>query len=143
MLHAVRINTQAAYYPHRELAVDEAMVLFKGRSSIKQYLPLKPIKRGYKVWCLCDSRNGLSYDYEVYLGATVGSGDSLGENVVLRLIEKIKGRSHKIYMDNFFSSPSVSLTLRNCQTYMIGTARVNRKGFPMAMPFPIRSATAQ
>jgi hypothetical protein len=133
LLDAVRVNTQAAYYPHRELAVDEAMVLFKGRSSIKQYMPLKPIKRGYKVWCLCDSRNGLAYDYEVYLGATVGSGDSLGEKVVLRLIEKIKGRSHEIYMDNFFSSPSLSLTLRNCQTYMIGTARVNRKGFPMAL----------
>ena len=28
-------------------SIDEAMVLFKGRSSIKQYMPLKPIKRGY------------------------------------------------------------------------------------------------
>jgi hypothetical protein len=67
LLDAVRVNTQAAYYPHRELAVDEAMVLFKGRSSIKQYMPLKPIKRGYKVWCSCDSRNRVAYDYKVHV----------------------------------------------------------------------------
>jgi len=31
-------------------SVDEGMIALKGRSSIKQYMPLKPIKRGYKVW---------------------------------------------------------------------------------------------
>jgi len=30
-------------------SVDEGMIAFKGRSSLKQYMPLKPIKRGYKV----------------------------------------------------------------------------------------------
>jgi len=28
-------------------SIDEAMILFKGRSSLKQYMPMKPIKRGY------------------------------------------------------------------------------------------------
>lgn len=27
-------------------SIDESMILFKGRSSLKQYMPLKPIKRG-------------------------------------------------------------------------------------------------
>ena len=45
------------YKPHRENAVDKAMVKFKGRSTLKQYMPLKPIKRGFKVWCRCDSHN--------------------------------------------------------------------------------------
>ena len=30
-------------------SIDESMVKFKGRSALKQYLPLKPIKRGIKV----------------------------------------------------------------------------------------------
>ena len=29
------------------------MIPFKGFSSLKQYLPLKPSKWGYKVYCLC------------------------------------------------------------------------------------------
>jgi len=37
-------------------SMDEAMILFKGRHSIKQYMPLKPIKRGYKVWMRCDTK---------------------------------------------------------------------------------------
>ncbi len=32
------------YRPRRDLAVDEAMIKFQGRSSLKQYMPLKPIK---------------------------------------------------------------------------------------------------
>ena len=46
------------YKPHRELAADEAMVPFKGRHSLKQYVPSKPTKWGFKVWTLADSTNG-------------------------------------------------------------------------------------
>ncbi len=37
--------------PGRELVVDEAMIMFLGRSSLKQYIymPMKPIKRQIKV----------------------------------------------------------------------------------------------
>ena len=38
------------YEPHREVAVNEAMIKFTGRSSVKQYMPMKPIKRGIKVY---------------------------------------------------------------------------------------------
>ena len=37
------------YEPHRKVAVDEAMIKFTGRSTVKQYIPMKPIKRGIKV----------------------------------------------------------------------------------------------
>ena len=40
------------YEPHKEVSVDEAMIKFTGRSSIKQYMPMKPIKRGIKVYTL-------------------------------------------------------------------------------------------
>lgn len=43
---------RAAHLLSQQISVDEAMVKFKGRSSIKQYMPLKPIKRGFKIWCL-------------------------------------------------------------------------------------------
>ena len=43
---------QELFNPGRDLSVDEAMVKYKGRSSIKQYMPKKPIKRGFKI-CDC------------------------------------------------------------------------------------------
>ena len=38
---------------HHNNAIDEAMIKFKGRSAMKQYVPLKPIKCGFKVWERC------------------------------------------------------------------------------------------
>ena len=35
------------------------MIRFKGRSSLKQFMPMKPIKRGIKVWVRADSHNGV------------------------------------------------------------------------------------
>ena len=79
ILDKIKNNSQKAYMPGREVAVDEAMVLFKGRSSMKQYMPLKPTKRGYKVWCLCDAANGYVYNFEVYTGASTSKmEDGLG-----------------------------------------------------------------
>ena len=41
---------KSLYEVNWEVAVDEAMIKFQGRSSLKQYMPLKPTKRGMKVW---------------------------------------------------------------------------------------------
>ena len=68
--------------------IDESMIKFKGRSSIKQYLPLKSIKRDYKVLCLCDPITGYLFNYQIYLGKEETSGKEipLGERVVFDLI---------------------------------------------------------
>ena len=39
-------------------SVDEHMVKFKGRSSMRQYVKNKPIKWGFKFWCCCASKTG-------------------------------------------------------------------------------------
>lgn len=40
----------SAYAPNRENAIDEALIKFKGCLAFKQYMPVKPAKRGIKVW---------------------------------------------------------------------------------------------
>ncbi len=59
---------QSMYNPGKELAVDEAMIKFQERSSLKQYMPKKPVKRGVKVWVLGDSSNGYFCRLDVYTG---------------------------------------------------------------------------
>ena len=70
------------YQPHRENAVDEAMVPFKGRSSLKQYVPLKPVRRGFKIWVRADSINGYICDFSVYTGKDGAPVKDLGAKVV-------------------------------------------------------------
>ena len=44
MLESVRMNCHQCYSLHREVSINEAMVAFKGRSTMKQYVPKKPTK---------------------------------------------------------------------------------------------------
>lgn len=43
------------------------MVPFKGASSLKQYLPNKPNKWGYKIFFVADEQ-GMTYDFIPYSG---------------------------------------------------------------------------
>jgi len=49
---------------------------------------------------------------------------------VTELTRKIEGRGHKLYMDNFFSSPKLFDDLLKKQIYCCGTVSPNRKGMP-------------
>ena len=130
VISALKTNFQSAYYPHCELSIDEAMIPFKGRSSMKQYLPLKPVKRGFKVWAMADAHNGYMYDFNVYTGATGNREMGLGEKVVLTLAESVKGRHHQLYFDNYFTSINLLTKLLSEGTYGCGTIRTNRKQYP-------------
>ncbi|XP_047100538.1 piggyBac transposable element-derived protein 4-like [Schistocerca piceifrons] len=58
------------YQPSKHLAIDESMIKFKGRNSMKQYMRDKPIKRGYKVWMLCD-KTSYNLKFDIYTGKRV------------------------------------------------------------------------
>ena len=94
------------YKPHKENSVDEAMVKFKGRSSLKQYMPKKPIKRGFKVWCRCDSHNGFTCSFQVYLGATDSVEKDLGIRATLDVTRDVFNKGFHIYCDNFLPVPN-------------------------------------
>lgn len=122
------------FTPGRDIAIDEAMVKFKGRSSLKQYLPKKPVKRGFKIWMRADSDSGYVSKFEVYEGKKSNKVEKgLGGSVVMRLTEEIHKKYHHIYFDNFFTGVELMLNLLRCGTYSCGTMRSDRKGFPSTL----------
>jgi len=123
----------ALYQPHCENAIDEAMIPFKGRSCLKQYMPKKPIKRGIKVWCRGDSHNGYMCELQVYTGKAESVEEGLGKRVVLDLARQLEGKKYHLYFDNFFSSVSLLTTLREKGLYGCGTARQNYRDFPQVL----------
>lgn len=122
------------YRPSKYQAIDESMIKFKGRSSLKQYMRDKPIKRGYKVWMLCDG-NGYNLKFEIYTGkiANLVQKD-LGASVILRLSEELVGKYHHLYFDNYFNSYNVMVALQKKQIYACGTVQHNRKHLPSLQP---------
>ena len=119
------------YNPNRANSVDEAMVGFKGRSSLKQYLPKKPIKRGFKVWCRSDSKTGYTCAFQVYTGKVGDTTEkNLGARVVKDLSKDIKDKNYFVFFDNFFSSPTLLADLMDSKIYCAATALATRKEFP-------------
>ena len=119
------------YNPNRANSVDEAMVGFKGRSSLKQYQPKKPTKRGFKVWCRSDSKTGYTCAFQVYTGKVGDTTEKqLGARVVKDLSKDIKGKNYFVFFDNFFASPTLLADLMDSKIYCAATVLATRKEFP-------------
>jgi len=114
------------YIPNKNQSIDESMIRFKGRNSIKQYMPMKPIKRGYKVWIRADE-SGYICEFQIYTGKTDSVETTLGKRVVQHLTMNIKGKYHNVYFDNFFTSLELMEELLQDGIYDCGTVRANRK----------------
>ena len=102
------------------------MTKFKGRSSMRQYLNMKPTKWGFKWWFRCASSNGYLYELYLYLGRKQNVEVNIGEGVVMQLSEKLKGTFCTLFFDNFFNSPLLINKLFEENIYTIGNVRSNR-----------------
>jgi len=95
------------YNRTQHLAVDEVIVLFKGRVIFRQYIPKKHKRSGIKIYKLCDAL-GYTYDMSVYLGKQwllATQEMSATHGIVLELVRRVEGLGHKLYTDSYFSSP--------------------------------------
>nr|CAH7714459.1 unnamed protein product [Callosobruchus chinensis] len=121
---------QTAFTPYRHLSVDESMCAFKGRTTLKQYMPMKPIKRGFKIWALACATTGYLLNFQIYQGKAESTCDTLGERVIIDLTENIKNRGYCLYFDNFFTTIPLMQKLLDRGLFGCGTLRQNRKHFP-------------
>lgn len=120
----------SVFRPSEYQAIDESMVKFKGRSSLRQYMPKKPIKRGYKIWMRCD-QSGFVCQFEIYTGKVDQLVErNLGERVVKNLCENLYGRNHKVFMDNYFSSYNLYKFLETKAIFACGTVNMSCKQMP-------------
>jgi Transposase IS4 len=60
MASIIKSNCKTLWSPCSHLAINEAMIMYRGRTHHKVKLSNKPIKEGYKVWVLGDA----SYVYD-------------------------------------------------------------------------------
>ncbi|GBM38923.1 PiggyBac transposable element-derived protein 3 [Araneus ventricosus] len=126
------------------LSIDERMVRYFGRHECKMYMKGKPVKFGYKLWILT-SFDGYPFYIIPYQGAQKDNGSensserldkdmkskkekkTLSQTVVENLLSVVETPAkHKIYMDNFFTSYDLFVSLRDKRFFATGTVRENR-----------------
>ena len=116
----------------QNLSVDEQMIPVKGRHGLKQYLPKKPHKWGYKVFVL-SGVSGYTYDFEIFTGKedNVVSEEETdcgaSGNVVICLSRGVPNCSNfRIFLDNYFNSVDLQLALARHGILSLGTERLSR-----------------
>ena len=110
-------------------SIDESMTKFKGRSTLNQYLPMKPVKRSIKLWMRCDALTGYTYDINTYAGkeGSPKPAKTLGEKIGEALVSTIKETDVTLAFDRFFTSVNFMDTL---QFGAVGTCNATRKNLP-------------
>ena len=130
----VRTASAQLWQPKQHVSLDERMIRFKGRHSMKVYVKNKPVKWGFKTYALCDSSNHYNYAFEMYCGQVdVVSEHGLTYDVVMRLFSALLNQGYCLYTDNYYTSNVLATTSLANSSHLTGTVRSNRTGFPDAL----------
>lgn len=109
-------------------SIDEQMIPFSGRTTLKQYVPNKPRPIGLKNFIITTS-DGVLLDFEVYQGESTNlpmkQKVGLGPAVVLRLKDSVPPLS-VLYFDRYFTSLQLMEQLVSEQYFGTGTLMLNR-----------------
>lgn len=100
---------------------------------MKQYMPMKPHKWGFKLFVLAGI-SGYDYNFEIF----TGNGNSMDRpddepdleatsNIVLRLSRIIpRNQNYRLYHDNFYTAIPLMVHLAKNGILSLGTVRRNR-----------------
>ncbi|GBN15228.1 PiggyBac transposable element-derived protein 4 [Araneus ventricosus] len=115
------------YKPDQQLSLDECVIPWRGRLSIKTYNPAKITKYGILVRVLSEARTGYVSNFCVY----AADGKKL-EETVLSVIGPYKNMWHHIYQDNYYNSVNIAKIFLKNKLRLCGTIRKNR-GLPQIL----------
>lgn len=126
-------NFSSVWKPGKNVCIDEGMIPFRGKIHFKVYNPDKPDKYGVKSYQLCDSSNGYCLMFEIYTGVNTDPPSAKGKtyDLVMRLMQPYINAGRCLYVDNYYTSPTLFTDLYQLDTGACGTAR-HRKGIPHA-----------
>ncbi|KAG1682589.1 PiggyBac transposable element-derived protein 4 [Nymphon striatum] len=119
-------------------AVDEALVLWKGRLGFRQFIKTKRARFGIKLFVFCNSERawfGYNYNFCIYYGKDNNAITpefqqlSKSERIVAHLGKSILGQGRHIFVDNWYASTRLAAFLDSKNTMLTGTIRPNR-GLP-------------
>jgi hypothetical protein len=142
----VQANFQRWVILATDVAIDEMMVKFKGRSKDTIRMREKPIKEGYKVFALSEHGYTWAFLFSSRVLGPVGLrawanvrdlGFSKTDQTVVQLAGSLPSRefSFNIFFDNLFSNIPLFHALRSLDIGATGTVRPNSREYPTEFKF--------
>jgi Transposase IS4 len=145
----LRTSLLGNWSPGTHLAVDEAMIAFRGRTVHKVKMKNKPIDEGYKVWMAAQNGYTLTFKWHSKLegpegipqeGISVPATSSTSIHiaptfaVVLTIAQRLRDafltQKFHFFLDNLFLNVPVAQALLFLDILCTGTTRKNAQGVP-------------
>lgn len=142
-----RVLKQFGSFCGSNVSVDEQMLSYYGTHTCrpKQFIWNKPVRFGYKAWAMC-CEHGYPFFVDIYQSKGPDADAELcnntygpvgvGGRVILRAIHSALDdhKDHVLFLDNFFTSYSLLMSLSDIGLRCTGTIRQNRTGGCSPLP---------
>ena len=101
---------------------------------MKQYILLKRVRFGIKIFFVCESKSGYAWDFFIYTGQGEESNSqkliSHASVTKLVLCPELTGKGYVVFMDQWYSSPILFHELQHHSFRACGTVDSQRKEMP-------------
>ena len=138
-LDKLRVKCRSCIHPGLHIAIDEALILYKGRLHFRQCIRTKRSRFGIKVFLNCPGDpkyQGYTYDFEVYYGEATNfytpdnpGNLSVSEEIVVKLLCDLLDCGRHVVTDNWYTSLRLARVLLERNTDITGTINPSR-GIP-------------
>ena len=107
--------------PSKNLSLDEGLLAYKGRLSIKVYNSKKPKKYGVKFFFVTEPNAGYVLDFSIYSGVF-----STLRDTVFQLVDRFRDKGYHLFVDNYYNSVALAQELYDAGIHCSGTLRLVR-----------------
>ncbi|KAL8594190.1 hypothetical protein ACOMHN_030084 [Nucella lapillus] len=126
----LRDRYKALYVPGDSVCLDQTLCPWRGGGKLdfRAYLKDNPVKRGIKLYQLCESSSGYVYDFEIFAAHPTLS--SRPADVVMRITEPLLGQGRTVFVGGHFCCLDLAERLVRRDTHCVGAVRLLRPGMP-------------
>ena len=93
----------------------------------KFFMPLKPIRSGFKLYAVCESPSGYLCNFMVHPSAKT---PTTMKEITMKVMSPFLSKYHQVFTDKLYTSVATATQLLKQKTYMTGAVKSNSKGLP-------------
>ena len=100
-------NFRKYWLPEEHITIDEGLICFKGKFLNRVHIQEKPNATGLKIYTIADGSKYL-WSFWLYDGEKLAIDD-----VVLDFVHKLPNKHSKVYLDSWYGSEKLAISLHN------------------------------
>lgn len=132
LLEYIGQRFKEVYIPQRNICIDEAIMLYRGRLALKAFKYKSQF--GIKSYTVCESGTGKSgyiWNYKMYSGKDTAGGALKSQKIVTNLLHGLENSGYTLWMDDSHCSPDLFFELQRMGVDACGTVLPNKKNMPL------------